>query len=66
MNDIFEAKRLLEAATPENPVKFRVKDGTGQHLDIMVTDATVDIKPSMVDGEVDDPEESIDFNIKTF
>ena len=46
MKDFWEAKKLLEAATPENPVKLRVKDGCGQHVDVLVTDATVDIKMS--------------------
>jgi hypothetical protein len=44
--DMLEAKALLEAATPENPVKLRIEDGEGQHVDILVADATVDIKPS--------------------
>jgi hypothetical protein len=58
MNDFWEATRLLEAASPENPVKLRIKDGTGQHLDILVTDATVDWQLSEIPGG-----ESIDVSI---
>ena len=43
--DFFEAKDLLEAATPENPVKMRLSDGAGQHIDILVFEATVSIGP---------------------
>ncbi len=60
INDILEAKELLEAATPENPVKLRIRDGCGQHVDVLVSDATVDIKPSLV-GE----DESVAINIES-
>ena len=64
--DILEAKDLLEAATPENPVKFRIEDGCGQHLDILVADATVNIKPSPIGDEVEVGEDgSIAINIKS-
>ena len=50
MSDIFEAKELLEAATPENPVRMRIKDGAGQHVDILVSDATVKVGYSLMKG----------------
>ena len=67
MNDILEvleAKALLEAATPENHVKLRVKDGAGQHVDILVSDATVNIKPSRVGDRIEE-DESIVINIES-
>jgi len=54
MSDILEAIRLFEAATSENPVKLRLEDGTGQHLDLLVSDATVTVTVS--DGmQADEP-----------
>lgn len=65
MIDFFEAKDLLEAATPENPVKMRLSDGAGRHQDIMVSDATVDIRPSSDDFVVAEDEElKIDVQFK--
>lgn len=43
MNDLLKAMQALEAASPENPVKLKICDGAGQHLDLLVTDATVDV-----------------------
>ena len=43
MNDFLEAINLFEEASPENPVKLKICDGFGQHLDLLVTDATVNV-----------------------
>jgi len=68
MMDFFEGKDLLESATPENPVKLRLSDGAGQHIDILVSEATVTVKPSKDDGLVMDLEEGepikIEFSYK--
>ncbi len=61
MNDILKAMRLFEAATPENPVKLRVEDGAGQHLDLLALDATVCVKFS--DGTLHKADELIDICI---
>jgi len=61
MSDILEAIRLFEEASPENPVKLKLCDGTGQHLDLLITDATVDVTLSDV-GQADEPiDVSIDY-----
>jgi len=64
MNDYLKAIQVFEEASPENPVKLKICDGTGQHLDILVTDATVDVTFS--DGmQADEPiDVSIDWTYR--
>lgn len=52
MPEIMEAKVLLESATPENPVKLKISNGMGQYVDVLVSDATVDIEFSYTKEEV--------------
>jgi hypothetical protein len=40
-----EAKPIIEASTPEDPVPMRLSDGAGNHIDIQVHEGTVNIEP---------------------
>ena len=62
MTTLAEVLTWCESATPENPAKLRVEDGAGQHLDILVTDATVNIK--MREDVIMDGDEEIQVSLK--